>query len=86
MLVLIGCFVLPSCNNTKEDISQASLKICSCFSDYSEDDPDKMSNTIKLLDSISEEINLDLIPKEKLIAQMQNDCPQHVELFNNSSK
>lgn len=86
LVVVFFSVIFLSCNEGDKNIEEASLKVCNCFSDYNEEDGETMSNTIKLLDSVGEEINIQLIPHEKLVTQMQKDCPEAAAQFVSLSK
>lgn len=83
IIIISSLFLLQTSCNRNNSLKEASQKLCECFKNYSEEDSEKMLNTIQLMDSL--EINLSDFPKQQLISQLNKDCPKTVEIIQNLS-
>lgn len=83
IIIISSLFLLQASCGRNNSLKEASHKLCECFKEYSEDDSEKMLNTVQLIDSL--DVNLNDFPKQQLLSQLDKDCPKVVSVIQNLS-
>lgn len=83
IIIISSLFLLQASCSRNNSLKEASQKLCECFKNYSEDDSEKMLNTVQLIDSL--DVNLNDFPKQQLLTQLDKDCPKVVSVIQNLS-
>lgn len=83
IIIISSLFLLQASCSRNNSLKEASQKLCECFKNYSEDDSEKMLNTVQLIDSL--DVNLNDFPKQQLLSQLDKDCPKVVSVIQNLS-
>lgn len=81
LVIFFLVFLLQISCNRNTSIKEASQKLCDCFQNYKEDDPQTMLNSIAILDSINEQLAIGSMSKKKLFNQLSKDCPSVNEII-----